>query len=477
MRYKSRRGMRKGFELLKEDRRSRAFFLTLMQSSLGTGASYVALVLLAFERYESPLAISLVLGADLLPAMLLGPVFGAIADRWSRRWCAVAADVLRVVAFIGIAVVDDFAATVAFATLAGIGTGLFVPSALAGLATVAGRERLPAATALFGAASDFGYTVGPALAAGVLAFASAETLMLGNGITFAVSAVVLWRLSWGQRPDAVEHGPVGSLLNDAREGIRVVASLRGTRTVLFAGGALLFFGGLLNVAELILAKEELGVGETGFSMLVAVFGAGFFGGSLSGSRGGALPLVKRRFLVGGLTWGVGTIGAGVAPNLGLAMVAFAITGFGNGAALVYERLAVQSTVADSLLGRVFGFRDALTAWAFALAFTSAGVLISVLGSRVMLVAAGIGELVVVGIAVIALRGTWEPERRSLGELPRRKALELDVDAGPAGERTGRKHAPDLVSGRARWLTMLDDLDEAGNNHGVELGPGVDRELQ
>src|SRR5680860_1435202 len=100
--------MREGLELLRGSRQSQAFFLTLAQSSLGTGD--VALLLVAYERYESPWAISIILGADLLPAMLLGPVFGAIADRWSRRWCAIAADLIRVVAFIGIAVVDSFGA-------------------------------------------------------------------------------------------------------------------------------------------------------------------------------------------------------------------------------------------------------------------------------------------------------------------------------------------------------------------------------
>ena len=109
---------------------------------------------IAYERYESPWAISIILGADLLPAMLLGPIFGAFADRWSRRWCAIAADLLRLIAFIGIAVVGSFEATVAFAVMAGVGTALFTPATVAGLASVSGEKRLPAATALYGAASD-----------------------------------------------------------------------------------------------------------------------------------------------------------------------------------------------------------------------------------------------------------------------------------------------------------------------------------
>ena len=71
--------------------------------------------------------------ADLMPAMLFGPVFGAAADRWSRRSCVVLADLIRAVAFVGIWFVDDFVATVALAALVGTGTGLFTPASLAAI--------------------------------------------------------------------------------------------------------------------------------------------------------------------------------------------------------------------------------------------------------------------------------------------------------------------------------------------------------
>src|SRR5688500_10137783 len=107
--------MREILDLIKRDRRARLFFLALGQSALGTGAAFVALLVIALERFESPWAIGLVLLADVVPGMLLGPVFGAIADRWARRSCVIVADLIRVVAFAGLVVVDDFALTVAFA--------------------------------------------------------------------------------------------------------------------------------------------------------------------------------------------------------------------------------------------------------------------------------------------------------------------------------------------------------------------------
>src|SRR5829696_8598065 len=125
--------MREILELIKHESRARRFFVALGQSALGNGAAVVALLVLALERFDSPWAIGLILLADVVPSMLLGPLFGAFADRWSRRACAVLADVLRAVAFLGLVVVDGFFGTFLLALLAGVGTGLFTPAALAAL--------------------------------------------------------------------------------------------------------------------------------------------------------------------------------------------------------------------------------------------------------------------------------------------------------------------------------------------------------
>src|ERR687891_569408 len=55
------------------------------------------------------------------------------------------------------------------------------------------------------------------------------------------------------------------------------------------------------------------------------------------SRGGELYEMKRWFLIGLAVIGDGLVASGVAPNLIVAMLAFALTGLGNGLVLVYER--------------------------------------------------------------------------------------------------------------------------------------------
>ena len=129
-------------------------------------------------------------------------------------------------------------------------------------------------------------------------------------------------------------------------------------------------------ASCFFATEDLGASKRGFSVLVALFGLGFVLGSLSGAQGGTLPELKRAYLLGLAVMGGGLLATGLAPVFGVALATFALAGFGNGVVLVYERLLIQRTVADELTGRVFGIKDSMACWAFALAFLAAGGAIS-----------------------------------------------------------------------------------------------------
>jgi MFS family permease len=459
--------VRPAIDLFRQEPRARWFFGALAQSALGNGAGYVALLLIAYDRWHSPWAITLVLMADLLPAMLFGPVFGAAADRWSRRACMVISDLLRFGAFVGIAFVPGIELTLVLALVAGCGTGLYTPAALASLPGLVEPKRLPAATSVYGAIADLGFTVGPAIAAVVLLFGNAEQLTLLNGVTFGISAIVLARLRFGAAPPATE-GPHQSLFAEARDGLAASAGMPGIRALLGVSAGALFFAGLFNVAELPFAEDILDSGEVGYSVLATVFGAGFIAGSLTGSSGVAPVTLKQRFGIGLLVLGAGFAAAGLAPGFAVALAAFALGGFGNGMVIVYERQLIQAAVPDRLAGRIFGMKDALSAWGFGLAFVSAGALITLIGVRELLVVAGVGALL-----------SWLVARRMLANSfnEREPVVVGGAGSGAGADAVGHsgvgQERADLVGGaRDGRGAGFDKRAEGLDDGGVELRPGT-----
>jgi MFS family permease len=372
---------------------------------------------------------------------------------------------------VGIALVGSFEATVALALVAGAGTALFRPAVLAGLPSLVSRERSAAATSVYGAITDLGFTVGPAVAAAGLLLLSPENLLAANGATFAVSAAVLARLPFGQvvtEAERREPSARESLLREAAEGLRVSLRTPGINLVVLVFAAAMFFGGIFNVVELPFATNDLGTSASGYSVLITVYGLGFIAGSLLGSQGGGPPRLKRRYLQGFALTGVGGIVAGASPTLLPAMIAFAGGGLGNGMMVVHQRLLIQSQVSEGLQGRVFGVTDGLMSWGFAIGFLAAGGLTELTGARELIWLTGIGEVTLAAIAAFALRRYW---RAAAVTAPRTAALG-GRSADPLGYVHAGQESSHLVGGSRFWLTLLEDLGERRDDGGVELRPGV-----
>jgi MFS family permease len=385
--------------LWRSERRARWFFAAHLQSALGTGAAYVALLVLAYDRLGSASGATAVLLADLVPAMLLGPLLGRLVDRASRLACAIAADVTGALAFAGLTVVHGTAGLVALALAAGLGSALLRPATCALLPGVVADQRLGAANAAFGAVRELGQLLGPACAAGLLALMGAPAVLALNALTFAASALMLTRLRGHVRPAAAEQA-------DERRG--GVLRLPGVRALILTSGAVMFTSGATNVAELVLAKRDLHAGGSGFGLLVAAYSCGMLAGSLLGNHGG----VWRTPYLGAIAaLGLGLLGSAAAPTLPFALVSFAFAGAGNGLFVVAGRVLLQRGVPEPLHGRGFGVLDAVDSWAFGAAVLLGGTLAGAAGGRITFALAGAATLLVLAAAVNAARArkggaTW-----------------------------------------------------------------------
>jgi predicted MFS family arabinose efflux permease len=163
---------------------------------------------------------------------------------------------------------------------------------------------------------------------------------------------------------------------------------------------------MLNVVELLFAKNELDVGDSAFSILIALAGLGIVIGSALGSRGGSLADLRYRYLGGLLLVALALIALAVTPGYAVACAVFVAIGIGNGLVLVHGRLLLQRVVPEGLLGRIFGIKDAVNSAAFSVSFLSAGLLVSLLGNRTLLAIAGAGGLVVWAVTSASLRRIW-----------------------------------------------------------------------
>jgi MFS family permease len=387
---------------------ARRFFAAHAQSCLGTGLAYVALPLLAYERFGTAWAVTAVLLPELLPAVVLGPLLGAVVDRVGWRACLVAADVLRALAFGLVLVSGSMGAMVGAAALGGIGTALFAPAALAGVPRLV--EDRGAGMGLFGALDDLGYTVGPALAAGLLALWSPGLLVGVNAVTFALSAVLVAGV--GREAVIRERkldAPRGrsSLWGDVREGLREVGGRREVRTLLASSASVVLCIGVVNVAEVVLAREVLGVGGSGLALLVMAGGLGTVAGSLCTRFTGAGTWVWRRAYVLGVACMVlDLLITSAAAHFWLVLAAFTLGGFGNGLALVHDRMLLSASTPEALHGRLFALQKTCTSLAFAVSFLAGGALIALAGVQTTLLVAGLALAAVTAVLTPRLRAAW-----------------------------------------------------------------------
>ena len=380
----------------------------------------MALVLVAYHRLHSAWAIAVVMLADFIPGIVLAVPFGALADRFSRKRLVVGADLLRAAAFLALAVIPSFAATVAFALIAGVGTALFRPAFNAAMPGMVSDEQRSTATAIYGANFSIGTTIGPCLTALVLLFGPATLMLAVNGVTFLVSAAS--SAPWRSRPALGHHArlpipnpsprpsprPSASERESAWtatiEGARTAARLPGVGAVLMIATGTVLASSLMNVAEPLLATGPLHAGSSGYSVLVAIFGAGMVVGTFVNARAGSrVSGLRRRFIVGLALQSAAMIGSAAAPNLAWAMASFALTGFANVIIVGQEIRLFQELGGNEVLGRVFGLRDMLSNVAFVMAFVTAGLVLATVGVRAVFALGGVGLGVLAVAACLGLR--------------------------------------------------------------------------
>ncbi len=170
----------------------RLLWLAKIASEIGDWGARLALAYLVLDRTGSPTATAAVTAVSLAPWLGLGQMLSTLADRFPHRSVMIAADLVRVVAFLVIAWVPmPLVPLFVVVFVAAAMSPPFEAARSACLPELTGPERYPAALMLFNATYQAGLLIGYVTGGSLVAWVGASWALTVNSGTFLVSAALI----------------------------------------------------------------------------------------------------------------------------------------------------------------------------------------------------------------------------------------------------------------------------------------------
>lgn len=352
-------------------------------SNFGDGVGVVAYPWLASAVTRNPVHIALVAVATRLPWLIFTLPAGVITDRVDRRLLVAWMDVLRFVFTLGVAFVV-LASQGQFASPDAIATGtapipdnssfllvvIYISALLLGTAEVlrdnSAQTLMPAVVdpenlekangRLWGAEMVMNSFAGPPIAGFLLAIAFSLPFFV-DAATFAVSAVLIFTITGQFRaargPDeATTERRRGAFWAEMKVGVRWLWGHHLFRPMAIALGVMNGLLAMTMAVFVLFAQEILGLGATGFGVLMTAGAAGGVAGSFLASG------ISKRIGQGTSLFASILVGAATILVTGLtssAWVAWSMFAIGSLFAVLWNVITVslrQALIPDQMLGRV-----------------------------------------------------------------------------------------------------------------------------
>ena len=306
----------------------RVLWLGALVSNIGTWMETLAVGVHVTETTGKAGWTGTVAALAFVPAVVIGPVAGALADRFERRRYLVLVTLLQAVLAGLLAVLAltnhlSLLAVSVLMVLTGCASAVLNPAFFALLINLVGEDDLTSAMTLNSAQFNLARITGPALAAAILVTWGLPVTLGLNAISFlAVLISVLVVLRQPQHPT----GKREALWEGIRTGLDVArrdAGIRGVLVLTFTTALLISpFIGLVPV----MAIKIFGRGAHETSMLVTCQGVGAVCSAVLSTA--FADAFGRRRLVEGAAWAIAPVAAlyWMSPTYGFALPAMALLG-------------------------------------------------------------------------------------------------------------------------------------------------------
>lgn len=337
--------------------RSKNYLIYLIGSTIslhGLWVYRVALGWFAWELSHSELWVGIVAFTQFAPAVVFGPAFGVLADRFDRRLAAVFINSISVVNMMLLALLTylgnvDIVVLSVLSLSQGMLDGAHMPVRMAIVPNLVNREQLQNAIAITSISFNVSRFVGPALAGAIIATVGVASAFFLNGLTYVglIVAMLVVRLN----PAAEREKRQRDVWQELTEGVRYVFRHQSIRAVLMIIAVASVFGrGALEMMPAF-ADAVFERGSVGLAILTSAIGAGAIVSGLILSRGTDwlnVGVIRLSAGVGGiLIAGLGLVGDFWAATAIVAALGVILSMCGVG-----SQILIQTMVDDEVRGRV-----------------------------------------------------------------------------------------------------------------------------
>ena len=367
----------------------------------------VALGWYAWQISNSEFWVGVVAFAQFAPAVVFGPLFGVLADRFDRRAASLLINSMSILNMLLMGLLAqlgqiDITVLAMLSLMQGTLDGAHMPVRMSVVPNLVDKSQLQSAIAITSISFNVSRFVGPALAGVVIAGSGVAAAFVLNGVSYLslIAAMIVVRLKPAtERPHRPRH-----VWHEMGEGVRYVLSHPRIRALLVIIAVASLFGrGVLEMMPAF-ADEVYQRGSAALAILTSAIGAGAIVSGLVLSRGAGwldAQVIRWAVIAGGLLiallglldqfW----VAVGVVVLLGIIL---SLCGIGS-------QILIQTLVEDEVRGRVSSLWGTITFGGTALGSLLVGTAASVWGLQNVVVAAGIACSATAAISVYHSRAS------------------------------------------------------------------------
>ena len=372
------------------------------------GSSLVQFALIWWLTIQAGNATTLAIAGlvGLLPQVILGPMVGALVDRWHRRWILVISDTAIALFTLVLAALYYFNTVeiwhvYALLFMRSLGGAFHEPSMLASTTLMVPKEQLTRIAALNQTRQSVMQMGGPVLGALLISFLPVQIVLMIDLITASFAVIPLFFIDIPQplksaSKDREKSVARKSLWGETAEGIRYLWRWKGLFILTITIAIVPFFGmPAVSLVPLLINKHFSG-GPILWGWYGLADQMGVFIGGILLVVWGAHVKKYNVMLAAAFIFGMFSLVQGLSPENGYLYFLGATFMAGAAASLFFAsvRAIMQTTVPPETQGRVFSIQNSLTMGAGPIGLLVIGPLADIIGIQSPLLLRGIAALIV-----------------------------------------------------------------------------------